>query len=100
MGLKPDALTYYNQLAQVYNAQNQPREAIATYKTVLELEPTRREARERLVELYKTRRRQAEVAGTAFDEKTLRGTGERQAQQMDARDLNEMLALAMSYQER
>src|SRR5205823_1856667 len=75
LGRRSDALTYYQILAQVYLGQNQ-------------------------------RRRQAEAAGTAFDEKTLRPTGQGpggaapREQQLDARELNEMLTLAMSYQER
>src|SRR5690349_5379864 len=52
LGRKADAQQYYALLAQVYVSQNQPREAIATFKTLLEMDPTRRDARERIVELY------------------------------------------------
>jgi tetratricopeptide (TPR) repeat protein len=153
MGRRADAGTFYQQLAQVYLGQNQTREAINAFQELIKIEPTRRDARERLVELHKTngdrlaainelvtlsrmaiegppedlagavkyaeaafaldsnhrdarewlyklRRRQAEVAGTAFDEKSLRVTSNAPGSTLDARDLNEMFALAMSYQER
>ncbi len=153
MGRRPDAAGYYQQLAQVYLGQNQTREAITAFQALIAIEPNRRDAHERLVELHKTngdrvaaiselltlsrlalagppedlagavkyaeaafaldanhrdarewlyrlRRRQAEVAGTTFDEKTLRVAPNAPGSTMDARDLNEMFALAMSYQER
>src|SRR5215211_7744756 len=47
MGRKADALNYYALLAQVYLGQNQTREAIAAFKTLLDLDASRRDSRER-----------------------------------------------------